>query len=325
MFVGAINSTLRTFLAHHGDAFRDRVVMMGCSGNFTCEATLTAHANPFEIHSNDVSLYSTLLGRWLTGEPFQVEIVDPDFDWLRPYFASDLERLGAVMVLLDMLPFVKQNNPHAARMWGVYRESFPGLVAGTIARLQKTSVRITSYFCGDVLDHFQQHDTPGAVFLCYAPTYTGGYERMFKRLGEIFSWDEPTYPMLDEDRRAELLSWMSARRYVYYDDRLLEGYAPVLQQNRGRMRTVYLYSNVIDQPALFAGFPSGKAPRLPLVGPRWEATPDAKVTLKRMNAGDLAHFKDMYLSKDIDHAMGSYAVQVWIGIAWSGLWSSRSR
>ena len=56
MFIGAINSQLRSILAGFR-ALQDRPVYVGCSGNFTVERVLTSKGVK-ELHSNDVSLYS---------------------------------------------------------------------------------------------------------------------------------------------------------------------------------------------------------------------------------------------------------------------------
>lgn len=311
MFIGAINSTLRQFLANNHSVFADRRVVVGCSGNFTSEATLTQFSNPLEIHSNDVSLYSCMLGSWLSGQPFEFEIADADYGWLAECTDTLPRAIASVMILLEMLKYEKQNNEHRVRMWGLYRESFPQLVAETTAKLLEARIRVTSFYAGDVLDHFRRFaDDEDTIFCCYAPTYTGGYERMYKRLGEIIRWDEPEYPMLDDERRSQLLAWMAERNYLWYDDRLLDGHEPVLKQNRGLQRTVYLYSNVIPRPALFAEYPEGELPELPLAPSGFEMTDESVLTLKRIKTSDMSRFKDVYLSKKIAHAAGTWAFAV---------------
>ena len=61
MFIGAINSQLRSILAGFR-ALQDRPVYVGCSGNFTFDAStrrrVLASKGVKELHSNDVSLYS---------------------------------------------------------------------------------------------------------------------------------------------------------------------------------------------------------------------------------------------------------------------------
>jgi hypothetical protein len=200
MFVGAINSTLRKFLASHHGAFSDVPVVVGCSGNFTSEATLSQFANPTAIHSNDVSFYSCLVGGWLCSSPLEFEITEAEFSWLNEYADEEIRRVASIMVLLEMLQYEKRNNAHRQRMWGLYRSCFPDLVGQTVKKLGEVNVRVASFFAGDVMEHFQHFaDEPDAVFCCYAPTYSGGYERMYRRLDEIVAWNEP--------RDASRISW----------------------------------------------------------------------------------------------------------------------
>lgn len=215
---------------------------------------MSHYAKPAATHANDVSFYSCMAGRWLTGQPLDFAVVDPEYDWLAAYLdsAGETHKLAAIMTLLDMLEYEKRNNPHRVRMWNLYRQTFAELVAKTVARLNQVEVRLASFYEGDVLDHFERFgDEAETIFCCYAPTYAGGYERLYKRLDRIVTWEEPGYELLDEARRDRLLAWMAARRFLWYDDRSIEGMQPVMEQRAGRRKTVYLYSNVIQLDVRF--------------------------------------------------------------------------
>ena len=311
MFTGAINSTVRQFLVSRAEVFNNATVVVGCSGGFTIEAVITQHASPAAIHSNDVSLYSCALGGWLTGKPIRFEVADPTFEWLRPHFTSDTNRVAALMVLFTALEWERQRHEHEKRMWRNYVHAFSDLVAETRNRLEGAKVRVDSFFAGDVLDHFQHFDGDDtAIFCCYAPTYGGGYERMYTRLEQIFTWDTPTYPLLDDARRQHLLEWMRQRRYLWYDDRLLPDEQPVMEQRSGRRRTVYLYSNVIQNPAFFVDVQPGDLPKMRLAGSGLKITPKSQVTLKRIKTTELARFKDAFLSKAVLYGQGTWAFAV---------------
>lgn len=313
MFVGSINSTVRKFMAHHVDVFEGVPAIVGCSGNFTFEAILSQHAKPAAIHSNDVALYTTLAGRWLLGQKVDVSINEDAYDWLTPFLDTDTRRLATIMVLLDMLKYEKRNNAHAVRMWSNYMIELDRLVTQTATDLEATrdEIKIASYFAGDVFDHYQRYgDDPNAIFCCFAPTYSGGYERMYKRLDEILHWDRPTYPMLTEERRNELLRWMADRRYLWYDDRVIDWLKPVMEQRSGRMHTVYLYSNIIHEPAVFLDMGTTKLPNWPLADEHLEITPDSHLQLYQISTSDLGLYKDAFLGKNIDHAAGNWAFAV---------------
>jgi hypothetical protein len=190
--------------------------------------------------------------------------------------------------------------------------TFPQLYEKTLARIAQTNVHLDGYYAGDVAEHFRQHDEPGAVFMCYAPTYSGGYERMYKRLDEIMAWDEPTYAMLDEAARDQLLGWMQARRYVWYDDRLIPGLRPVMIQKAGRQRTVYIYSNLATRPVYVADKIPAGLPKLPLATGRSVIQPDARITLQPLKTSDLARYKNAFLGKNILFGAGNWAYAVTI-------------
>jgi hypothetical protein len=62
-----------------------------------------------------------------------------------------------------------------------------------VARLRerKKEVRLEAYTSRDIFDLLDEVPQD-AVVIAFLPTYAGGYERMFKRLEEIFAWDRPT-------------------------------------------------------------------------------------------------------------------------------------
>ena len=319
MFVGAINRTVREFIGNNARAFDARTVVVGCSGNFTSEAVLTQCARPQTLHSNDVSFYSCMLGNWLTSQPVAYRIVDPAFAWLDEHLLTEdaAHRCAAIMVLLDALAYRKQANAHQARMWQLYRENFAELVEKTVERLTQVNIHIDTFYAGDVFDHFQRFaDEPDAVFCCYAPTYAGGYEKLYKALDKIVAWDAPPYEMLTQERRNRLLAWLRARAFVWYDDRLIDGLTPVMQQQAGNHRTVYIYSNVVTRPAVFRGIAPPPLPKLPLADSKLVIRPDSQITLWPITTTDMVAYKNVYLAKHILFASGKWPFAVLVdGVA----------
>jgi hypothetical protein len=313
VFIGAINATVRQFLGNVAPVMDGRTVVVGCSGNFTSEAVVAAAAKPAGIHSNDVSLYSCMAGRWLTGAPLDFHVTDaePGWGWLERHLTDPESRLAAIMVLLDMLPFERQNNAHKVRMWTQYRDNFPALVERTAEKLRAVRIPVDSFYAGDVSEHFDRFkDDENAVFMVYAPTYTGGYEKMYARLEEILRWTPPQYPMLTEERRDALLAWCRERRYLWYDDRVIPDFQPVMQQESGLQRTVYLYSNIVQRTAFFSGFTRAELPKLPLADHTLRILPTSDIRLIRFSTSDLRRYKDAFLAKNIKFASGHWAFAV---------------
>lgn len=196
-------------------------------------------------------------------------------------------------------------------MWQLYRETFAELVEKTADKLAQVDIKIASFYAGDVQEHFTRfaHRTD-AVFCCYAPTYAGGYERLYKRLDKIVTWTPPTYSLLTDERRDELLNWMQARRFVWCDDRLIDGLTPVMQARIGNRRMVYLYSNVIGQTAVFRDMAMRPLPEFPLADSTLAIRPDSHIVLHRISTSGLAEYKNAYLNKHILFASGKWAFTV---------------
>lgn len=314
MFIGAINSQVRAFLAQMAPSLSGMACVVGCSGNFTSEAILTKYSKASDIYSNDVSLYSSLAAAFLTGKPFRLAL-KPDSEsvaWLGDYLTSNQSALAALMVLMDMLPFERQDSPFKRRMWSAHRDAFGKLHEATMTRLSKVDIRVTDYFAGDVFEHFKAHDAPESVYMCYAPTYKGGYERIYKRLKQLFDWDEPSYPMLDEAARDNLINWVSQRNYVWYDDRIIPQLKLKMVQQSGRQKTVYIYSNLNAKAVYVTDHTAAGLPRLPLAGQDTVFESGARVHLLPMKTSDLARFKNAYLGKNILFGAGTWAFSVWI-------------
>jgi hypothetical protein len=311
MFVGSINTQLRQFLGSLAPVLKDRTIVIGCSGNFTFETVIAATSKPRTVHSNDVSFYSCLAGQWLLNEALPFTIADPDYAWLDQHLTSLDTRLASIMVLLDMVNYHKRATAHDIRMWNNYRAAFADLVQKTTDKLAAVTTRISSFFPGDVQEHFERFaDDASAIFFCFAPTYASGYERLYKRVDSIVRWDQPTYPVLDEKRRDQLLRWMQERDYLWYDDRLLPGQSPVLQQNRGRMKTVYLYSNVVGKPCVLTSDKPLELPKWPLIDEAFQITPDLRCQMVRIKTSQLVAYKEAFLSKDIAYCSGNWAFAV---------------
>lgn len=309
MFVGTINGQVRKFLASQAQWFDGRRVVIGCSGNFTSEATLRAAGFKGEVHSNDVSLYTCMLGKLLVGEPVEYEIIEPGFDWLKKWMGDDFYRASVLLVLQDMLPFEKAEyrghvRQHRVRMWENYLENFGNLVEhtarGLLELVNTGAIAPTSFFAGDVFEHFKrfEHD-PEAVFLCWLPTYAGGYEHLYKRLDQIFKWKAPVYTLIDEAGRDALLKWVGDRDFIWYDDRKIERMAPVFEQQARRKRTVWLYSNLPVEKVYVTDRKNEKLPGLPLAGEELEITFKSRIRVEPIKPKLVEPYKDAYLAKNM--------------------------
>ena len=148
----------------------------------------------------------------------------------------------------------------------------------------------------DLLDEIPKD----AVVIAFLPTYAGGYERMFKRLEEIFDWDSPSYGMIDEDRKKRILTKMMERDYLYLDDHEWKGLPMVAVVRKARMKPVYIYSNMT---ALHRGVMKQQrhSEFVPFarLGDEDEITPASKLVIAPTTNRIVNYYRDVYLSKGV--------------------------
>jgi hypothetical protein len=300
-FIGSINAETRKWLGNNGPAFDGREVWVGCSGAFTVEQILSRYAPKARIRGNDVSLYSSALGAYLAGQPFNLTVKEEKFAWLEPYLIDVEARAATVMVLFEVLKYEKADNLFKRRHWAHYLNNFQGFHQATVARLRerKQEVRLEAYTTRDIFDLLDEIPKD-AVAIAFLPTYAGGYERMFKRLEEIFDWDRPDYALIDEDRKKRILTRMTERDYLYLDDREWQGLPLVAAVRKARMKPVFIYSNmaalrkgVLKQQRHAEFVPFAR------LGDEDEIRPDSKLTLTPTTNRVVNYYRDVYLSKGV--------------------------
>jgi len=300
-FIGSINAETRRWLGNNGPVFDGRQVYVGCSGAFTVEQLLSRYAPKAKLWGNDVSLYSGVLGAYLAGQTFRLEVQEEKFAWLEPYLADEESKAATVMVLFEALKYEKDKNLFQHRHWAHYLHHFESFHQGTVAKLQerKKEIRLEAYTSKDIFDLLDEIPND-AVVIAFLPTYAGGYERMFKRLEEIFAWDSPSYGMIDEDRKKRILTKMMARDYLYLDDHEWKGLPMVAVVRKARMKPVYIYSNVT---ALHRGVMKQQrhSEFVPFarLGDEDEITPASKLTIAPTTNRVVNYYRDVYLSKGV--------------------------
>jgi hypothetical protein len=300
-FIGSINAETRKWLGNNGAAFDGRQVYVGCSGNFSVEQLLSRYAPKARIWGNDVSIYSGALGAYLANQPFELSVQEEDYKWLEAYLEDVEGQAAAIMVLLEALKYEKANNAFKARHWAHYCNNFAQFHQATVERLRerKQGIRLEGYTGKDIFDLLDEVPKDGVV-IAFLPTYAGGYERMFKRLGEIFKWDEPRYEIIDEERKKRTILKMMERDYLYLDDRVYPGLPMVAVVRKARMKPVYIYSNlaalrlaVLKQQRRSQFVPFAR------LSDQDEITPASKLTITPSSNAVVNYYRDVYLSKGV--------------------------
>jgi len=274
---------------------------VGCSGAFTVEQILSRYAPKAKIWGNDVSLYSSVLGAYLAGQPFNLAVREEKFEWLEPYLGDVEAKAAAIMVLFEVLKYEKANNLFKQRHWAHYLNNFRSFHQATVSRLRerKKEVRLEAYTTRDIFDLLDEMPKD-AVAIAFLPTYAGGYERMFRRLEDIFDWDRPSYGLIDAERKAAILTKMTQRHYLFLDDKVWPDLPQVAAVRKARMKPVYVYSNlsalrlgVLKQQRHAEFVPFSR------LSDQDEITPEANLTITPTTNRVVNYYRDVYLSKGV--------------------------
>jgi hypothetical protein len=300
-FIGSINAETRKWLGNNGQAFDGREVWVGCSGAFTVEQILSRYAFKAKIRGNDVSLYSSVLGAYLAGQPFNLAVREEKFGWLAPYLGDAEAKAAAVMVLFEALKYEKADNLFKQRHWAHYLNNFESFHQATVAKLRerKKEIRLEAYTSKDIFNLLEEMPED-AVAIAFLPTYAGGYERMFRRLEEIFDWDRPSYGLIDAERKAAILEKMKQRDFLFLDDKEWPELSLVAAVRKARMKPVYVYSNM---EALRRGVlrQQRHAEFVPFtrLSDDDAITPESQLTLTPTSNRVVNYYRDVYLSKGV--------------------------
>jgi hypothetical protein len=310
VFVGGLPKYCLDYLKTEARALEGSTLVVGCSGSYGIERAL-AGVRLAGVFSNDISLYSCALGWWLSGEVVSVKVSAEAPPWVSDAWGDGARAFACLDVLTEALPFEKQANAHQRRMWSQYARHFAQMVEEREKSLDQWPKRlVTRFWAGDVFDHFEAHDTQQSVFVCFAPTYGDNYARMYARLEAMFEWAAPPYVPLDSDRRAELLHWMAQRRFLWFDDRVLDGMKPIMIFRRGAMHDIYLYGNALQHQAYIDPPRARQKQKLLLASDDLELTERTRIEVVEISVTELATYKDMFLNKNIDHKPGSWGFAV---------------
>lgn len=298
MFVGAINQDLRAIIAGLSSAWRDRPVYVGCSGAFTIERILHS-LSVKELHGNDVSLFSSAIGAHLSGNPFRLVLRDERLAFLAPYLSPGLPAISTLLLCTTMLDFFDRDHPYHHRMWNAHVRRFPNLHADTLAKITKAveGVRLQSYFCGDVVE-FMDKVPSDAVALSFPPTYSAGYERLYRKLQAAFDWDEPSYELFNEARFSTLIERMTAREHwvISRDAEIpsLAAHQVASVQTGMRSKPVFVYAN---QSSSTLTLPRQRTDPVPY--DRLTAFPSLPISIVKLSGAQLNTLRSEYLNPDI--------------------------
>jgi hypothetical protein len=262
MFQGVVPTKVRQIIRRDIASLPETVQIL-CSGNFSVETTLRANGYNGRVCGCDVSLYTCSLGSALTDTPFRLDFRDDmqyqELEAFHPFMATPEGCASVVAVSLDVLQFAERKNDYAKRMWDAYVRRFEELLERTLESLEKKKerTRLDDFYPQDAVDRLKALERSESVFVySFPPTYSAGYERLYKRIDAVFDWDAPSYAELTAGAEFSKMIAEHGCDYCILAEELKEDEVDVLGNPdvavaRGASKTVYLYKKKTgEQPAL---------------------------------------------------------------------------
>ncbi|OPF70753.1 hypothetical protein VT50_0235930 [Streptomyces antioxidans] len=213
MFQGTIPGPMRAIVRETAGRWPRGEVYVPCCGNFTIERSVAGMG--FALHSSDVSIYTTAIGRWLTRQPVGIRLREESRDhlgWLAYSLDDGVGTVATLMLGTRFLASVGREGLWHERVVRSYREQWEAKHTETVQRLSGSDVELASYEVEDVRSWLQKvpRDAPVCSF---PPFYGGGYEKLYEPLNEHFVWDAHEYEPLSDADVVDVLGAITDRPY----------------------------------------------------------------------------------------------------------------
>lgn len=174
-------------------------IYVGCSGNFTIERSISDLVS-CGITSNDVTIYSSYIGKFLAGESLEGLKIKEEYDgscmFLKDYMKSDVEKVATLILAGDILNYDGVDNMYCKRMLRGYEEQYKQMHEKLCEKMKTLKSNVDQFYCGDVMDMLSDIGA-NSGFISFPPFFKGGYEKMWKKVEEFFEFEEPEYEMFD--------------------------------------------------------------------------------------------------------------------------------
>lgn len=290
---------------------------IGCSGNFTIERILNGIWDK-EIISNDVTIYSCILGAYFSQKEFKLKLKDSyngNFKFVKDYLSTKEDKVTTLLILSDALKYddaSKSNLEYFTRMLSAYKDQWNSMFTKTKKKLQAMKTRSTDFYAGDVcelIDKVEKND----AFICYPPFYSGDYEKMFEKLSEMFEWDEPKYEMINKEKIHELFRKMTKlNHFMFGVDEDLEEFSKYKfseSQTTNRGRKIYLYSNCNDLVFIQPNQKISEV-KIPRLNSQDVISENSTIALKKINSQQFHALRSEYMNVSIKPGQETLAIGV---------------
>jgi hypothetical protein len=321
VFQGSIPDAVRRIIGETVRGWDCQHIAIGCSGNLTVERVLH-DVGGYQLHSNDVSIYTSILGSYYAGQPLDLALSPVGREavpWVRDFMETPTQRLATLLLATRFGEFLNADGTvrgtgYHRRMYEATRDQWAVMHAQTVARIEGVTLKLSSFGCEDAATWIQRVPADYGV-ITYPSFYAKGYDRLYKVLDAFFDWERPSFVSMDEPRMLDYLKAVTSRDYWMFSTQFrIEDLDP---QYQGRLIGI-TYTTAHGVPIYVY---ASKAPTRivtptqnlePVLVPR--LAPDAvigsRISIAPISGGQLNSLRSQYLNPQIAPAtaLAAYAV-----------------
>jgi hypothetical protein len=315
-FIGAIASSIRQALANYSADVNLPCLLIG-AGNFTAASVLRSGGYKTTIKSCDVSLYTSVLGSYLSDTELDIS-EKPD---VPKHLAglldisSPLKAAVTVALIYDLREVWQLKNPFQERVFYNYKSHWTELVESAEKKLQiyKKHIGNIEYRAQDGFDFLQEHNPDHTVF-AFPPTYKRGYEKLEKLLRATIQWTAPIYREMT-DQSLELYESVADYKayFVVLEKELPDVYNilgyPAAILPRGRGNHTYIIAKKPKKT-----FVIRKITKSESVGQTWPpenpVTGKEKLSFAVIKLAQSIRLNELYLSSKVDYFSGGVGISL---------------
>lgn len=318
LFVGAIPREVVTQAFACVDMTSVKHAYVCCSGSYRYEQAISKTFPDIQIHSNDVSLLSTAIGRLAAKDPVDFHFAR-ELEFLEQALGNGptpLDRVAALAVAVRMCHFrghnahVQAHRDHYVANAKAYIEKARAKVADYV-----NALRVVDFYSGDFRDHAERARETGGTVFAWPPLFRGDYERFYRLIHNNVDWKQPEYRVFNPK---ELPDWLTHLRdtsvpYCVCSDKDLsaQGHKPVALFAAGRSKRIYLYSNIAKASSLIRRTSDAEPFRYSPLDP-WKMTATSKVVIREAPHQAMNYIKDKYQAAGLVHTDGDMRCLVFV-------------
>lgn len=239
-----------------------------CCGNFTVERAMF-NAGMTDIVSNDVSVYSSVLGFYFSGKGLggfkPREGIPERCAFALSRFSTDEEKLAAILLISDYGKCMSRHGDYYDEQLDEVRSQWDSLMDAQIAKLRAMKFKVSGFECRDCfefIDGIPCDDNVGVY--TFPPFQKGGYERMFDFVDGLLDWPKPEYRIFGDEQVLELLARLKERRHwifgTHYEIPDMKPHLMGTFKTSSRGLQCYLYASDFDKARIVV--PNQKIGRL---------------------------------------------------------------